>query len=143
MRKIGLIVVTLLEGCMVSSGIRPLRPREIASAPYHEGGRESFVGSLMYEGGCLLFDGENGSPRLLPIWPIGTKFEESLVTFHQPAKSDQRLVIGEEIRLDGEFDRLGRARSAHFRAVPAAMRAGQALLRLESRPRQLSFATKD
>ena len=102
MRKIGLIVVTLLEGCMVSSGICPLRPREIASAPYHEGGRESFVGSLMYEGGCLLFDGENGSPRLLPIWPIGTKFEELLVTFHQPAKSDQRLVIGEEIRLDGE-----------------------------------------
>ena len=101
MRKLAFIALLLVSGCVTSSGPRPLRPNEIAIGPYHEGGTQSFVGSLMYEGRCLLFDGEKGSARLLPIWPGGTRFEESLVTFHQPAKSDQRVAIGEEIRLDG------------------------------------------
>jgi hypothetical protein len=71
-------------------------------APYREGGTQSHVGSLMYEGGCLLFDGEDGPTPLLPIWPAGSRFEESLITFHRPAKADQRVIIGEEVRLDGQ-----------------------------------------
>jgi hypothetical protein len=101
MRKVALVFILPLSACAASSGIQPLRPYEIATAPYLEGGSESVVGSLMYEGGCLLFDPESGPPRLLPIWPDGTRFEQSLVTFHQPAKADQRIAIGEEIRLDG------------------------------------------
>lgn len=101
MRYRVLIAFMLLQACVSTNSVRPLRDYEIAIGPYHERGTQSFVGSLMYEGRCLLFDGEKGSPRLLPIWPGGTRFEESLITFHQPAKSDQRVVVGEEIRLDG------------------------------------------
>jgi hypothetical protein len=56
----------------------------------------------MYESGCLLFRNEDGTRQLLPIWPTGSKFEESLVTFHRPAKSDQQVIIGEEIRIEGQ-----------------------------------------
>lgn len=101
MRKIGLISLLLLQAC-ASNGIRPLRPYELATAPYREPGSQSFVGSLMYEGGCLLFEDESGSTRLLPIWPTGSTFEESLITFHRPAKAEQRVMVGEEIRMDGE-----------------------------------------
>ena len=101
MRHLSLAALLLLPACASTSSVRPLRDYEIAIGPYHERGSQSVVGSLMYEGRCLLFDGEKGSVRLLPIWPGGTRFEESLVTFHQPAKSDQRIVIGEEGRLDG------------------------------------------
>jgi hypothetical protein len=101
MRTIYLIFVILLQGC-ASSEIRPLRPNELAVAPYHEAGSKSLVGSLMYEGNCLLFEDEDRSVRLLPIWPTGSRFEESLVTFHRPGKADQRVPVGEEIRLDGE-----------------------------------------
>jgi hypothetical protein len=101
MRHLAPLALLLLSGCVASSSVRPLRDYEIAIGPYHERSTQSFVGGLMYEGRCLLFDGEKGSARLLPIWPGGTRFEESLVTFHQPAKSDQRVAIGEEIRLDG------------------------------------------
>ena len=102
MRKTTLVTFLLLTACVSSSQVRPLRPNEIAIGPYHERGAQSFVGSLMYEGRCLLFDGESGAPRLLPIWPTGSRFEESLVTFHHPAHSDQRVLVGEEIRLDGQ-----------------------------------------
>jgi len=101
MRKFGLIAIVLLDAC-APNGIRPLRPFEIATAPYHSGNIQSLVGSLMYESGCLLFRNEDGSTQLLPVWPSGSKFEESLVTFHRPAKSDQRVVIGEEILIDGQ-----------------------------------------
>jgi hypothetical protein len=101
MRTLALAPFVLLTACVSTPSVRPLRDYEIAIGPYHERGTQSVVGSLMYEGRCLLFDGEKGSVRLLPIWPRGTRFEESLVTFHRPAKSDQRVVVGEEIRLDG------------------------------------------
>ena len=101
MRRVVPVLLLLLQACVSSSSVRPLRDYEIATGPYHELAAKHFVGSLMYEGRCLLFDGEGGSVRLLPIWPSGTRFEESLVTFHQPGKSDQRVVIGEEVRLDG------------------------------------------
>lgn len=101
MRKTVLVALLSLSACVTSSSVRPLRRHEIAIGPYHERATESFVGSLMYEGGCLVFDGERGSPRLLPIWPGGTRFEESLVTFHRPAKDDQGVIVNQEIRLDG------------------------------------------
>lgn len=102
MRKAILVgLVLMIEAC-ASGGVRPLRPFEIATAPYHPVAKEQIVGSLMYEGGCLLFANEDRTRQLLPVWPAGTVLEESMVTFHQPAKAEQRLVVGEEIRLDGE-----------------------------------------
>ena len=101
MRYLALVPFLLLEACVSTATVRPLRDYEIAIGPYHERAAKSVVGSLMYEGRCLLFDGEEGAVRLLPIWPGGSRFEESLVTFHQPAKADQRIVVGEEVRLDG------------------------------------------
>jgi hypothetical protein len=104
MRKSWLFVLMLLlDGC-ASHGIRPLREFEIATSPYRNEAKESFVGSMMYERGCLLFASEDGARRL-PIWPDGSTFEESLVTFHRPGKADQRLILGEEIRLDGQSSR--------------------------------------
>lgn len=111
----GLLI--MLEAC-ASNGVRPLRAYEIATAPYHAAVKEQVVGSLMYEGGCLLFANEDRSRQLLPIWPTGTQFQESMVTFHQPAKADQRIIIGEEVRLDGEaadWSQLDSTRYAPFR----------------------------
>jgi hypothetical protein len=101
MRNTGLIVLLLLQGCAAGE-MRPLRPNELALAPYQEAGSQSFVGSLMYEGNCLLFEDDDRTTRLLPIWPTGSKFEESLVTFHRPGKAEQRVPVGEEILLDGQ-----------------------------------------
>jgi hypothetical protein len=100
MRKSGLgMVVLLLAGC-ASPGIRPLRAFEVATAPYRQEVKESVVGSLMYEGGCLLFESEDHERRL-PIWSTGTTFQESLITFHHPGRADERIVLGQEIRMDG------------------------------------------
>ena len=118
MRKIALVAFMALTACVSTSTVRPLRSHEIAIGPYHERSTQSFVGSLMYEGNCLLFDGENGSPRLLPIWPGGTRFEEALLTFHRPAKDDERVVVNEQIRIDGEptdWSQLDPAAFAPFR----------------------------
>lgn len=101
MSKTGLLCLLLPQAC-ASTGVRPLHPYEIATAAYHRGGSETVVGSLMYEGSCLLFQSDDGSSVLLPVWPTGSVFEESLVTFHQPAKAAQRVIIGEEIALDGQ-----------------------------------------
>jgi hypothetical protein len=101
MRKATLIVVLLLVSC-APQGIRPLRPYELATAPYHSGEGESLVGSLMYEGGCLLFRSEDGTKQVLPVWPTGSIFQESLVTFHRPGKADQQVVVGQEILLTGQ-----------------------------------------
>lgn len=101
MRKTVLAALSLVAACTSPSRVPALRPHEIAIGPYHQRAEQSLVGSLMYEGGCLMFNGENGSPQLVPIWPSGTRFEEKLVTFHQPGKDDQHVAIGQEIRLDG------------------------------------------
>jgi hypothetical protein len=101
MRKVGLVVV-LLAGACAAPAIRPLHPDEIAVAPYHSAVKEQLVGSLLYENGCLLFTNEDRSRQLLPVWPAGSEFQESMLTFHQPAKAEQRVIVGEEVRLDGE-----------------------------------------
>ena len=59
MRKTGMIALALLAGCVSTPGIRPLRPLEIPTAPYQEFVTSSLIGSLSYEGGCLLFYGAN------------------------------------------------------------------------------------
>jgi hypothetical protein len=101
MRMIGLIALLTLPAC-ASNEVRPLRPDELAIAPYHELGSQTLVGSLMYEGNCLLFEDDDHSTRLLPIWPTGSRFEESLITFHRPGKAEQRVTVGEEIQLNGQ-----------------------------------------
>lgn len=101
MRKAVLMGVLLLQAC-ASTGVRPLHSDEIPLAPYHSAAKEQIVGSLMYEGGCLLFTNEDRTRQLLPVWPTGTQLQESMLTFHQPAKAEQRLIVGEEVRLDGE-----------------------------------------
>jgi hypothetical protein len=101
MRKFCLLASLLLQAC-ASSQIRPLRPNELPTGPYHESGSQTFVGTLMYEGNCLLFEDEDKSMRVLPVWPHGSTFEESLITFHQPGKLEQRVMVGQEIELKGE-----------------------------------------
>ena len=122
MRNCAIVTVLLLSAC-ASTGTRPLRAFEIATAPYQAKGEEQIVGSLMYEGGCLLFVNEDRTRQLLPVWPAGTEFQESMLTFHQPAKADQRVIIGEEVRLDGtaaDWSRLDAAYYAPFRRQCAA-----------------------
>lgn len=101
MRKLLLVGILFLGAC-ASNAVRPLRPNELALAPYREPATQNYVGSLMYEGGCLLFEDEGRSVRLLPIWPSGSRFEESLITFHRPGKAEQRVPVGEEILLSGQ-----------------------------------------
>jgi hypothetical protein len=101
MRKFALVVVMLLVSC-APQGIRPLRPYELATAPYHSGEGKSLVGSLMYEGGCLLFRSEDERKQVLPVWPTGSIFQESLVTFHRPGRADQQVAVGQEILMTGQ-----------------------------------------
>jgi hypothetical protein len=99
MRRLVLVLLVLLQGC-ATQNVRPLKPYEIATAPYRFGEARPVLGTLMYEGGCLLFRTEGDAGLLLPVWPTGTRFEESLVTFHEPGRAEQRVVLGEEIQLD-------------------------------------------
>jgi hypothetical protein len=102
MRNTGLLVLLLLSSCVTNgSRIRPLRPLELAVAPSQEAVTATLTGSLMYEGGCLLFRDDRSKARLLPVWPTGSVFNGTSVIFHPPAKSDQRVVVGEEILLEG------------------------------------------
>lgn len=104
MRKVALLILLLLPSCMTNgSRIRPLRPLELAVAPYRDSVTATLTGSLMYEGGCLLFRDDKPKARLLPVWPIGSVFNGTSVIFHQPAKSDQRIAIGEEFLMEGEL----------------------------------------
>lgn len=102
MRKAGTIVTLLLCGCVTHGGIRPLRPLEIATSLYNPVTTERLTGSLMYEGGCLLFRDERTGGLLLPVWPAGSSFNGTAVLFHEPAKADQRVILTEEFVMSGE-----------------------------------------
>lgn len=102
MRKVVVLVPLLMAGCVETHGIRPLRPLELATAPYRQVVREVRVGSLMYEGGCLMFSDAAKRSWLLPVWPDGSIFNGNLVIFHQPAKDEQRVAVGEEFVMEGE-----------------------------------------
>jgi hypothetical protein len=81
--------------------VRPLRPLEIPTAPYVEGGQDSVTGSLVYEGNCLLLRDEDGGRLLQPVWPIGTTFNGTSVLFHRPGKAETRIVIPEQTFFTG------------------------------------------
>lgn len=93
----------MLAGCVAGEhrGIRPLRPLELATAPYVATVTTSMTGSLMYEGGCLLFRPEGNQPTLLPVWPYGTIFNGTSVIFHDPGKAAQPVLIEQEITIEG------------------------------------------
>jgi hypothetical protein len=100
--KLALLVsASLLTGC-VSNGVPPLRPLEIATAPYRGITTTALTGTLMYEGGCLLFRDEGNRIQLMPVWPDGSSFNGTSVTFHEPGKAEQRIIVTEEVVLEGQ-----------------------------------------
>ena len=98
-----LAAIALLPGCASSlhHGIRPLRPLELATGPYDGVITASQTGSLMYEGGCLLFRVDGSQAPILPIWPNGSIFNGTSVIFHEPGKASQSIIIEQEIVIDG------------------------------------------
>jgi len=100
LRLMGLFL--LMCGCTHSNGVRPLHPLELATSLYSETVTSARTGSLMYEGGCLLFREDGSAAQFLPIWPDGSIFNGKSVIFHQPAKADQRIVMGEEFVIEGQ-----------------------------------------
>lgn len=100
MRSVTLLAL-LLCAC-VSNGVHPLRPLEIPTQPYSGVVTSSSTGTLTYEGGCLEFRADDRHGQLVPIWPDGTTFNGTLVTFHQPGRSDEMIVVNEEILMSGE-----------------------------------------
>ena len=113
--RMGLALAFVLVGCTSSRTVRPLRPLELATAPYHEGAAQARIGSLMYEGGCLLFREDGSAAQLLPVWPSGSVFNGTIVIFHQPAKAEQRIAIGEEFVMEGQPASWSALRPSDFR----------------------------
>ena len=101
MRRALLLAFCPLAACAANAphGVRPLRPLELATAPYQEATGTSLTGSLLYESGCLLFRDDATKARLLPVWPTGSIFNGTALIFHQPGKADQPVMIGEEFLL--------------------------------------------
>ena len=78
-----------------------MRPLELATAPYEGTVTTALTGSLMYEGGCLLFlEGRTGA-RLLPVWPQGSVFNGTSVIFHEPGKAEQPILVSEQFVMEG------------------------------------------
>jgi hypothetical protein len=95
------ISAILLAGC-VSHGVHPLRPLEIPTAPYNGVITTALTGTLMYEGGCLLFRDDEKRLQLVPIWVEGSIFNGTSVIFHEPGRAEQRVVLGEEFLMEGQ-----------------------------------------
>ena len=95
------IAALLLNGCM-SHGVHPLRPLEIPTAPYNGISTAALTGSLTYEGGCLLFRDDDRRFQLVPVWPVGSTFNGTSITFHEPGRADQRIVLAEEFLMSGQ-----------------------------------------
>ena len=90
-----------LTACAAHS-VHPLRPLPIPTAYYQEGAAvDDLSGSLTYEDGCLGFRTEEGE-HLLPIWPKDSVFNGTSLTFHVPGKTDQPLLINQQIEIGGE-----------------------------------------
>lgn len=103
MGKLTSLALLLLAGCVShGSAIRPLRPLEIATAPYRQVETAALAGSLIYEGGCLLFRDAQSGAILMPVWPAGSTFNGTAVTFHEPAKTDQRVMVAEQFLMSGQ-----------------------------------------
>lgn len=105
MRKAMFAILGLLPACTTttsSGGVHPLRPLEIATAPYQQTVTAALAGSLMYEGNCLLFRDAATGAYLMPVWPNGSTFNGTALLFHEPGKSDQRVMVAEEILMAGQ-----------------------------------------
>ena len=103
MRKVGLLAILLLPGCLSNhTAVRPLRPLEIATAPYQPLVTAALTGTLMYEGECLLFRDEGSGAILMPVWPAGSSFNGTALLYHLPGKSDQWVVVSQEVLLSGQ-----------------------------------------
>jgi hypothetical protein len=103
MRKSMLLTIVLLQACATSTnGVHPLRPLEIPTAPYQATVTAALAGSLMYEGNCLLFRDEATKSYLMPVWPAGSSFNGTALLFHQPSKTDQRIMVAEEFLMEGQ-----------------------------------------
>ena len=103
MRKVGLLAVLVLSSCMSNHpAVRPLRPLEIATAPYQPLVTTALTGSLMYEGNCLLFRDEHTGAILMPVWPSGSSFNGTALLYHLPGKSDQWVTVAQEVLLSGQ-----------------------------------------
>jgi hypothetical protein len=96
-----IIAALLLAGC-ASRAVHPLRPLEIPTAPYNGIATTALTGTMMYEGGCLLFRDDRRVRQVVPVWPDGTVFNGTSVIFHEPGKAEQRLVVGEEFLMEGQ-----------------------------------------
>jgi hypothetical protein len=106
MRKAGLVLLVLLAGCAMNqnSGVRPLRPLrplQIPTGPFLDSTAEALQGTLMYEGGCLIFRDDVSRGHLLPVWPYGTVFNGTSIIVHLPGKAEQRLVLAQEFVMYG------------------------------------------
>jgi hypothetical protein len=101
MRQVVFILAALLAGC-ASRGVHPLQPLEIPTAPYNGIVTTAFSGTLMYEGGCLLFRDDDKRVQLVPVWPDGSVFNGTSVIFHEPGRAEQRVVVGEEFLMEGQ-----------------------------------------
>ena len=101
MRRAVPLLALLLMSCM-SHGVHPLRPLEIPTAPYNGIATAALTGTLMYEGGCLLFSDDTKRVQLVPVWPSGSSFNGTSVVFHNPGRAEQRVIIGEELMIEGQ-----------------------------------------
>ncbi len=101
MKQIFFVSILLVGACVSERSVHPLRPLEIVTSPYHGISTEGLTGSLMYEGDCLLFREEGNHLQLMPVWPDGSTFNGTSVKFHEPGKAEQRIIVGEEFRMEG------------------------------------------
>jgi hypothetical protein len=103
MRKVGLLAFVVLSSCMANHpAVRPLRPLEIATAPYQPLVTTALTGTLMYEGDCLLFRDDHSGMILMPVWPSGSSFNGTALLYHLPGKSDQWVTVTQEVQLSGQ-----------------------------------------
>ena len=103
MRRAGLVAIVMLAGCVSNHlAVRPLRPLEIATAPYQPLATTALSGSFMYEGGCLLFRDDESESLLMPVLPSGSSFNGNALLFHLPGKADQWLAVSQEVLIYGQ-----------------------------------------
>jgi hypothetical protein len=102
MRLTWLAAMMFLGGCVSHNGVRPLRPLEIATAPYQQVATSAMTGTLMYEGGCLLFHDEGSGLNYMPVWPVGSTFNGTAVLFHKPGRADQWIAVAQELFIEGQ-----------------------------------------
>lgn len=101
---IALLILLALAACASQpAAMRPLRPLAIATMPFKWTSTTAATGSLLYEGGCLLFRDEENARLFIPVWPSGTRFNGEAVTMHTPGKIDQPIQIAQEIVVFGQL----------------------------------------